>query len=86
MQAFSDEKIANLSLSLPGIIISVDKDFGELVYHHKVSLIGVILLRYSPFEFETIKNRLLAFVFEHKLNLQGKFVVITFNKIRIRTL
>lgn len=32
----SDEKIAMLSLSPPGIIISEDKDFGELVYHHKV--------------------------------------------------
>lgn len=82
----SDEKIAMLSLSPPGIIISEDKDFGEFVYHHKVSVIGVILLRYSPSEFETIKDRLLAFIFEHKPNLHGKFVVITFNKIRIRTL
>lgn len=82
----SDEKIAMLSLSPPGIIISEDKDFGELVYHHNVSVIGVILLRYSPSEFETIKHRLLAFISEHKPNLYGKFVVITLSKIRIRTL
>lgn len=37
-------------------------------------------------EFETIKDRLLSFIKEYKFNLQGKFVVITFNKIRIRTL
>ncbi|MEJ7680049.1 MAG: DUF5615 family PIN-like protein [Segetibacter sp.] len=41
----SDEKIVLLSLSPPNIIISEDKDFGELVYHHKVSVIGVILLK-----------------------------------------
>ncbi len=52
----SDEKIAMLSLSPPGIIISEDKDFSELVYHYKVSVIGVILLRYSPSEIETIKD------------------------------
>ncbi len=80
------EEIAMLSLSPPGIIISEDKDFGEVVYHHKVSVIGVILLRYSPSEFEIIKDRLLAFIFEHEADLHGKFVVITFNKIRIRIL
>jgi predicted nuclease of predicted toxin-antitoxin system len=82
----SDEKITVASLSPPNIIISEDKDFGELVYHHKVSVIGVILLRYSPSEFETVKHRLLAFILDHETNLQGKFVVITFNKTRIRTL
>jgi len=82
----SDESITELSLSPPNIIISEDKDFGELVYHHKVSVIGVILLRYNPSEFEAIKNHLLAFIFKYKSNLRGKFVVITINKTRIRTL
>jgi len=82
----SDKKIATLSLSSPDIIISEDKDFGELVYHYKVSLIGVTLLRYSPSEYNTIKDRLLTFISEYKNSFHGKFVVITFNKIRIRTL
>ncbi len=82
----SDEKIVVQSLIPPRIIISEDKDFGELVYHYKVSVIGVILLRYSPDEFEVIQQRLLTFIEEHIGNLNGKFVVITFNKTRIRTL
>ncbi len=57
----SDEKIALMSLSPPGIIISEDKDFGELVYHHNISVIGVILLRYRPSDFETIKKLFTCF-------------------------
>ncbi len=82
----SDEEIAIRSLSPPNIIISEDKDFGELVYHHKVQIIGVILLRYEPNEFDFIKERLLTFMKEYHQNLQSKFVVITYNKIRIRNL
>jgi predicted nuclease of predicted toxin-antitoxin system len=82
----SDQEIVIKSLIPPRIIISEDKDFGELVYHHKVSVIGVIFLRYTPYEFDIIKERLLTFIADHMGNLQGKFAVITFNKIRIRTL
>ena len=82
----SDDKIVVKSLNPPRIIISEDKDFGELIYHHKVSVIGVIFLRYRPHEYDAIKERLLTFISEHFANLHGKFVVITFNKTRIRSL
>lgn len=82
----SDEEIAMKSLSPPRIIISEDKDFGELVYHYKVSVIGVIFLRYEPFEYDIIKTRLLAFLKDYENRISGKFTVITFNKTRIRTL
>ena len=52
----SDEEIAISSISPPRIIISEDKDFGELVYHYKVSVIKVILLRYEPFEYISLKQ------------------------------
>ncbi len=82
----SDEKIVIQSLIPPRIIISEDKDFGELVYHHKVTVIGVILLRYRPNEFDIIKELLTTFIEEPIEDLHGKFVVITSNKTRIRTL
>ena len=80
----SDDKIVVKSLNPPRIIISEDKDCGELIY--KVSVIGVIFLRYRPHEYDAIKERLLTFISEHFANLHGKFVVITFNKTRIRSL
>jgi predicted nuclease of predicted toxin-antitoxin system len=40
-QGLGDEEIARMSLSPPQIIFSEDKDFGELVYHFKVSVIGL---------------------------------------------
>ena len=82
----SDAEIAVRSLSPPNIIISEDKDFGEMVYHQKVSVIGVILLRYEPEEFDLIRRKLLSLLEHFGHDLQGKFTVITFNKTRIRTL
>lgn len=82
----SDEEIVLNSLNPPEIILSEDKDFGELIYHRNVSAIGVILLRYSPIELYGIQKQLLGFLNEYKTKLQGKFVVISLNKIRIRTL
>ncbi len=82
----SDEEVAEMSLFPPRIIISEDKDFGELVYHQKTSVAGVILLRYQPHELEIIKHRLLSFLSDYKQSLQGKFVVVTFDKTRIRGL
>ena len=82
----SDRYVAEMSLRPPHIIVSEDKDFGELVYHHKVSVIGVILLRYNPAELELIKLRLVTFLNEYQNSLQGKFVVININKTRIRRL
>lgn len=82
----SDVNIVKQSLLPPRIIISEDKDFGELVYHHKVSVIGIIFLRYRPHEYEFIEERLFTFIAEHINHLHGKFVVITYNKTRIRSL
>ncbi len=76
----SDEDIALMSLTPPRVIISEDKDFGELVYHQKVSVIGVILLRYAPSEVDIVKTRILSFLFEYENRLKGKFTVITITK------
>lgn len=85
-RGISDEEVALKSLSPASIIISEDKDFGELAYHYKVSLIGIILLRYAPGEVEIIKKMLLSFLEDHVEKLTGKFAVINVNKIRIRSL
>ena len=68
----SDRDIAVMSLMQPKIIVSEDKDFGELVYHHQVSVIGVILLRYNPSEIEIIKLRLVTFFKRISKQVTGK--------------
>jgi predicted nuclease of predicted toxin-antitoxin system len=86
MPSIEDEKIAALSLDPPRIIISQDKDFGEIVYHYNLKVTGVILLRYLPIDYNVIEEKLLQYLTAHLSNSVGKFIVITPKLTRIRTL
>ena len=46
-QGIDDKKIALLTLNPKRIILTADKDFGDLVFLHKIKLTGVILLRFQ---------------------------------------
>src|SRR5436190_4292845 len=81
--SIDDEEIATLSLQPPRIIISQDKDFGEIVYHKNLKVVGVILLRYLPKEYNIIENKLLHYLAAHLNESGGKFIVITPKLTRI---
>jgi len=68
------------------ILVTEDKDFGELVYRLKKPAYGVILLRFHPLEKNIKQQRLsrLAKMKSHKL--QGNFIVADSEKVRIRSL
>lgn len=63
--SIDDEEIAEMSLNPPGIIISQDKDFGEIVYHKNLTVAGVILLRYLPKGYNIIESKLLNYLAAH---------------------
>ena len=86
MPSIDDEEIAVMSLNPPRIIISQDKDFGEIVYHKKLKVAGVILLRYFQADYFIIENKLLNYLAEHLNKSIGKFVVINARLTRIRHL
>lgn len=86
MPSIGDEEIALMSLHPPKIIISQDKDFGEIVYHKNLKVAGVILLRYLQADYFTIENRLINYIAEHLGDCLGKFIVINSKLIRIRQL
>lgn len=66
------------------ILITSDTDFGELVYHQKLSHKGVILLRLddetNPNKIKILSNLLKRY----KNKLTNNFVVATETKVRIR--
>ena len=84
--SLQDIDIASLSLDPPALILTEDKDFGELVYKNKVPVKAVILLRYKHPDLPAIRERLLLFLLKQASVLNKTFSVITFNKTRIRTL
>ena len=82
----SDEKILALSKTETRILLTCDKDFGELAYHHGLPPgVGIILLRValkpSP---EMMKKT--AAVISSRDDWAGKFSVIESDRIRMRTL
>jgi predicted nuclease of predicted toxin-antitoxin system len=68
------------------ILITEDRDFSNLIFRDKRNAFGVIYVRVAVAK-RTLKSQLVAdFVTNHKASLALKLVVITENKIRLRTL
>ena len=61
-----------------------DSDFGEWVFAHNESSIGIIFLKYHYRDLEKISQTLIDTLKKFKKELYNKFVVITPKKVRIR--
>jgi predicted nuclease of predicted toxin-antitoxin system len=81
----SDEKILELSSRNKWVIITFDKDFGELIYKQKSSKpCGIILLRVTPKSPEYILQLLKWLLLQVNISFEGNFVVM--NKDKVRTI
>ena len=85
-RGLTDCEIIGLSLNPPRIILTEDKDFGDLVFAYHQKPTGVILLRYAFAETIKITETLIHFLEERGEGIAGKFVTVTAKKIRIRSL
>ena len=66
------------------LLLTADKDFGELVYRQRRLTRGVVLIRLAGLS-PTEKARLVASVIdEHRAQLSRAFTVITHKAVRIR--
>ena len=79
----SDESVLELANSQKRILVTFDKDFGELVFRHKRSSSGVVLLRFVPKSPQDVA-RSFDNLMSLNLDLENHFTVI--EKDRIRTL
>ncbi len=85
-RGISDMQISKFSLDPPRIILTEDKDFGDLVFAYKQKPTGVILLRYTFPETPEITRILINLLQTRGNELFGRFVTVTVKKIRIRNL
>jgi predicted nuclease of predicted toxin-antitoxin system len=84
MPGAEDEEILLYAYDRGCILITNDKDFGELVFRQKKTTAGVILLRLPGIE-PSVKAELLTRVMvAHAGKFRGAFVVLNPNAIRIR--
>ena len=79
-----DTAIIELAEKEDAIIISMDKDFGELIFKNKIQHKGILLLRLEDAVAEE-KLAVIQNIFpEHLLNIKNKFAVYQNGKLRTR--
>lgn len=80
----SDEEVAVLCSQGQHILLTFDKDFGELVFHRGLSAgSGVVLFRFIPESTEELAGFAVALL-QSQTDLRGSFCVITRDRIRVR--
>jgi predicted nuclease of predicted toxin-antitoxin system len=82
--SISDAKVLASANRRKGILITADKDFGDLVFRQQKSHAGVILLRLAGVS-SLKKTEIVSFVIaQYGQKLAGSFTIVTSTAIRIR--
>lgn len=82
--SISDDEVLERARERSAVLITADKDFGDLVNRQRLLHTGVILIRFAGAS-ANVKARILATVVrEHSSEMPGAFCVVTGTSIRIR--
>ena len=65
------------------VLLTEDKDFGQLAYAHSQQSSGVILIRYPAIARKTLAHAVVALVSELAHDLMGSFIVMNPGRTRI---
>lgn len=79
-----DVGVLNLAVHESRILVTLDNDFGNLIFHQSHKHVGVIFLRLKRESSETVFDVLTSVLVSHADSLVGKFVTATESSIRIR--
>lgn len=80
----SDEEVLSLANRENALLLTQDKDFGDLVFRQNRSSPGVILIRMAGLPPSTKATLVLKSIVQHQSELLQAFTVITPDNIRIR--
>ena len=83
-RGWKDEEVFDSANGAGELLITADKDFGEIVFRQKRITMGVLLVRLSGLSPQTKAAAVLAVVQEHGEDIEGKFTVIMPGSVRIR--
>jgi predicted nuclease of predicted toxin-antitoxin system len=86
LRGSSDEVLLAAAFSENRILITEDKDFGELVYRLHRPTRGIVLLRFDTVDREQKIPRMRVLLAEEAERLWGCMVVLEPDKMRIRPL
>ena len=80
----SDDEVLQLASAQNAILITADKDFGDLVYQQMRASSGVILLRIAGLSQDVKCAAVSRTIYKHAPELKNNFTVIGKSTIRIR--
>ncbi len=80
----TDPEVAELARKHKGILITEDKDFGELIFAHGIPKLTVVFLRYDQPNYSQIENAVLETIEKYSNQESPYFITISTRKIRIR--
>jgi predicted nuclease of predicted toxin-antitoxin system len=80
----SDNEVIRLAKAHKGLIITEDKDFGELIFSYNIRGCSVMLLRYGKSDFMQIEKNVFKALQHYEKKRSHLFMTITGKKIRIR--
>ena len=80
----SDREVIDITASKKGVLVTEDKDFGELVFSHNLKNCSVILLRYKKSDIEQVVRSIVK-ILERQWQDPGHcFYTISKGKVRSR--
>lgn len=85
-RGISDPQVIDLANEQNRVIVTEDKDFGELTYRLKVVNRGIVLIRLSGLTIEDKVNTVLMVFEQFGEELYGSFTVVKADRVRIRKL
>lgn len=80
----SDDDVLRLAASSKALLVTEDKDFGELVYRRGLSHAGVLLIRLEGLGNSDKAEIVSRAVRDNEVELTGAFSVVSADSIRIR--
>jgi predicted nuclease of predicted toxin-antitoxin system len=85
-QSMSDQEIIRLAALEKRIVITMDKDFGELVYHSGMDHCGILLLRLEDATGSEKQQVIAKILAKYADNMKNNFCVYQNKKFRFRKL
>ena len=82
----SDKAVIEIAKNEGRIILTFDKDFGELVFKEKTNVKGVILLRLPPRSADFVLEKLRDLFSRSEIEFGNSFLVVEEDKVRLRPL
>jgi predicted nuclease of predicted toxin-antitoxin system len=80
----SDEDVLRRATSSGAVLVTEDKDFGELVYRRRLSHAGVLLVRLEGLDNVAKAEVVSQAVRDNSAELPGAFAVVSHDSVRLR--